>query len=128
MDYFTKSQTFSTPWSLTYINPNLTTIQVTVLRRGQLSPNVTFNSDRIKCYNISKLFKKFQMYKNQNIEGNKIKSFSKRMKMNTKIQLTFQSISIKLSRLLNIRSSVPNYETLSKGKTWGANYKIGETC
>ena len=23
---------------------------------------------------------------------------------------------------------MPNYETLSKSKTWGANYKIDETC
>ena len=26
------------------------------------------------------------------------------------------------------RTSVPNYKTSSKSKTWCANYKIGETC
>ena len=34
---------------------------------------------------------------------------------------------IKLWKLLKIRTSVPNHETLWKSKTWGANYKIGET-
>ena len=30
--------------------------------------------------------------------------------------------------MLPHRTSVPNYKTSSKSKTWCANYKIGETC
>ena len=55
-------------------------------------------------------------------------TISEKMKINTQKWLTFYSIFIKLWRLLKIRTSVPNYETLTKSKTWGANYKIDETC
>ena len=69
------------------------------------------------------------MNKNQNIRRNKnFKSLSKKTKMNAKKEFTFQSIFIKLQKLQRIPTSVHNYETLSKSKTWGANYRIGETC
>ena len=69
------------------------------------------------------------MSKNQNIQRNKnYKSFSKKMKTNTKKQVTSESIFIKLLTLLKIRISLPNYETLSKSKTWGPKYKIDQIC
>ena len=110
MDYFTKSETFGSQWHFTYAGNKLylhkkenhyrllilTTIQVTVLRRGQfLSPNVIFNIDRIKYHNICKLPKQTQMNKNQNMQRNKnYKLFSEKMKMNTKKIVTFQTIFI----------------------------------
>ena len=69
------------------------------------------------------------MSKNQNIQRNKnYKSFSKKMKTNTKKYVTSESIFIKLLTLLKIRISLPNYETLSKSKTWGSKYKIDQIC
>ena len=59
---------------------------MTILRRGQfLSPNIAFNVDRIKYYNILKLLKKLQMKRNYNIQRNKIyKLLSEKMKTNSK--------------------------------------------
>ena len=100
MDYFIKSQTFSAQWPFIYAGKNLyfrktrkllliTNINHNlgkcVLEGTVSEPKCLFNSDRIKYCNIYKLLKKFQMNRNENIQRNKnYKSFSKKLKMNTK--------------------------------------------